>query len=540
MMRRIPQTLTVLLTATMLSACGQASDPIDRYDIIISGGRVLDGSGTPAYEGDVAIDNGKIVKIGNLAGAKADHTVNATGRLIAPGFIDLHSHADRQILDQNQVINNLHQGITTVLAGNCGGSPLDVGDFATALDARKTTINIGLLIGHNTVRKAVMARDNRAPSAEEQAQMQQLVADAMAEGAFGMSTGLKYIPGAFAETAEVVELAKVAGSMGGIYASHMRDEGLGLLASVEETIHIGAAAGLPVHISHHKVVGAPMWGASVQSLAMVDEARANGIRVTLDQYPYSASNTGLSILIPAWALAGTLDDFKARLQDPETRKRIKDGIIDNIVRDRGGNDPRRVYVSTFAAQPEIAGKNLAEISILRGRTDSIADAAETLMELHVEGEDRGRGVFHAMDEDDVRRIMQYPYVSIATDGNATTFGAAVPHPRNYGTFPRVLGHYSRDERVLDMAEAVRKMTSLPAMIMGLDDRGLIAEGYVADIVLIDPDSVIDKATFEDPHQYAEGIPTVIVRGQIVLENGARTDAYPGGLLYGPAYTGQTN
>ncbi len=521
--------MTLMAGAGLSLALTSQAVLAQQYDYILDNGTVVDGSGVAGYVADVAIKDGKIAAIAKeIDLSKAANVVDAAGQVVAPGFVDLHSHVDRDALDNAGLENNLFQGITTALAGNCGGSPLDVADFAEATKRKGLGHNVGLLIGHNTVRRAVMGNVDKAPSDAEQQEMEGLVAKAMNDGAFGLSTGLKYLPGTFADTNEVIALAKVSAQHGGIYTSHMREEGADLLKSVAETINIGDKAGLPAHISHHKTVGKPNWGQSVESLKMVDDARAKGLDVTLDQYPYTASSTTLTILVPSWAMEGTREDVRARLDDPETRARVKAGIIDNIRKDRGGDDPARVYVSSFPADTSLNGKNLAEISLQRGRTTSVEDGAETLMELVYEG--GGRGVFHAMHEDDVKRIMQHPYVAVATDGFGPTFGENTPHPRNYGTYTRVLGHYSRELGVLTLEEAIRKMTSLPASRMGLKDRGLVQQGLVADLVVFDPETVAEVATFEDPHQYSVGFSYVFVNGKAVIAEGKRTSEMGGEFL----------
>lgn len=514
----------VLLGSSALCGAVFAAD----YDYILDNGTVIDGTGMPGFKADVAVKNGRIVAIGDLDLSRADKVYSVEGQVVAPGFIDLHSHVDRDVLKNAGLENNLFQGITTALAGNCGGSPVDIGKLHEATKIKGIGHNLGMLIGHNSVRRAVMGNEDRAPTADEQKQMEALVEKAMHDGAYGLSTGLKYLPGTFAETSEVVKLAKVAAKSHGIYTSHMREEGADLLKSVAETIDIGRQAHLPAHISHHKSVGKPNWGQSIESLDMVERAHAEGLDVTLDQYPYTASSTTLAILVPSWAMEGTKDEVKARFDDPAIRAKIKAGIVDNIRKDRGGDDPARVFVSSFPADTSLNGKNLAEISVLRGRTTSVEDGAETLMELIYAG--GGRGVFHAMHEDDVKRIMLYPYVSVATDGFGPTFGENTPHPRNYGTYPRVLGHYVRELGVLSLPEAIRKMTSLPASRMSLKDRGIVAKDMVADLVVFDPAMVAEAATFEKPHQYAVGFKYVIVGGKMAIKDGARTSEMAGSFL----------
>lgn len=498
------------------------------YDILIKNGLIVDGSGKSGFRADVAIREGKILRIGTLKNVAAGKIIDANGMVVAPGFIDLHSHADRNILRNPHVENNIRQGITTVLAGNCGGSPLPLGSFMTSVSDKGISLNMALLVGHNTIRKSVMGKDNRTPTAAEQAEMEALMEQAMKDGAFGLSTGLKYIPGAYAKTDEVIALAKVASGLDGFYATHMREEGKLVIKSIEETLQIGAQAHIPVHISHHKVVGKTMWGTSVETLSTIDKARKEGIDVTLDQYPYTASSTTLSILFPAWSLAGGQEEIMKRLDNPKIREKIKQGIVDNIRYDRGSGDPARVFISAFAPEPSLAGKNLAEVTALKGRKITIENAAETLMDLQYAG--GGRGVFHAMDEKDVTRIMKDPYVSIATDGSAVDYGESVPHPRNYGTFPRVLRKYVREDKILSLESAIHKMTGLPAQRLKLKDRGLISKNMMADIVIFDPDKINDPADWTTPHQYATGIPHVIVNGQLVINDNKRTKNFPGTIL----------
>ncbi|MDP6966783.1 MAG: amidohydrolase family protein, partial [Candidatus Marinimicrobia bacterium] len=382
----------------------------------------------------------------------------------------------------------------------------------------------------NTVRKKVMGAEDRSPTAEEMEQMKQLVERAMAEGAVGMSTGLKYIPGAYSKTGEVVKLAKVAADYGGFYATHMREEGLGLFESVAEAIQIGTEAGVPVQISHHKAVGKSMWGGSEKTLQMIDAAARTGLDITVDQYPYPATSTGLTVVFPAWSLAGEREELKNRLDDSESRARIKKAIVNNILFDRGGGDPASIVVSSYAEDTSLEGKNLAEITQMRGMSPTADNAAEVLMELVYAG--KGSGIYHCLHEDDIKRIMQHPRTMHASDGSTIEFGAAKPHPRSYGTYPRVLGRYVREEGVISLEEAIRKMTSLPAQRLSLQDRGLIKEGMWADIVVFDPDSVIDTATWLEPHRYPEGIPYVLVNGRPVIDGGNRTEVFSGKILYG--------
>lgn len=498
------------------------------YDLLILDGSIVDGSGAPAYEGDIAIVGNKIVTIGELNGAQATRVIDATGLTVSPGFIDLHTHADRNIRDNPGVENYLFQGVTTILAGNCGKSPIRLDEYFQSVEETGIAPNLGILIGHNAIRAEVMGNVNRAPTDEEQARMEDLVKAAMDEGAFGISTGLIYVPGTYSETDEVVSLARVAAREGGIYASHIRNEFDLVKEAIEEAITIGREAGLPVHISHFKVADNTMWGDSTVTLGLIEAARGEGLDVTIDQYPYTAGSTGLVNVIPAWARAGSREDFQARLDDPETRARIKAEAIDILNGARAAGDLSRITVASFPTHPEYAGKTMAEVTRMNGREPTIENGAEVVMEILYEGE--GSAIYHMMVEEDVRRIMQAPFTSIASDGSAVTFGENVPHLRNYGTFPRVLRKYVREEGVLSLEQAIHKMTALPASRINLDTRGVLAEGMIADINIFNFEKVSDFDDWANPHQYATGFSHVIIGGTLVIEGGERTNAFPGKVL----------
>ncbi|MDX1546134.1 MAG: D-aminoacylase, partial [Rhodothermales bacterium] len=493
-----------------------------------------DGLGSPGRVADVGILGDRVAAIGDLSGARAGLRRDVTGLAVVPGFIDVHSHAAAATPEASGIFrhplaeNYLRQGVTTVIGGPDGSSALPVGEFLARFEATPAAINFGTMVGHNTVRRAVMGNADRAPTPAELDSMRALVDRAMRDGAFGLSTGLKYVPGAYAATDEVVDLARVAARYGGLHKSHMRDEGLEILASVDETIRIGEDGGLPTQLTHHKVIGKYMWGQSAETLRRVDAARARGVDVSIDQYPYTASSTSLTILFPAWSLEGTQDDLVARLRDPATRARIHRAIVFNLERDRGGGDPANVAVAYAAWDTTLNGLNLAQILERRGRPVTVAHAAELAMDLQEQG--GFQGIFFAMDEGDVERIMQHPMTMIASDGGIPTFGRGVPHPRNYGTFARVLGRYVRQRRLLAFEDALRKMTSLPAQRFGLAGRGVLRPGAVADLAVLDAATILDRATFADPHQYAEGVVHVFVGGQAVLLDGLVTGARPGRAL----------
>jgi N-acyl-D-amino-acid deacylase len=509
---------------TVLTSCADTPS----YDILILGGNVVDGSGVPSYEADIGISGDKIAKIGNLSSATARRMIDARGLTVSPGFIDLHNHADRNIRDHPDIENFIRQGVTTILAGNCGNSPVDFEEYMTSITETGISLNLGLLIGHNAVRKDVMGNDDRAPTAEEQAHMEQLVKAAMDAGAFGMSTGLIYLPGTYSETAEVVALAKVVANEGGIYSSHIRNEFDEIIQAIEEAISVGREAGLPVHVSHFKVADNTMWGDSTVTLGLVQAARDDGLDVTIDQYPYTAGSTGLANVLPKWARAGSREDLQARLDDPVTRAKIKTETIAILNGARAAGDLSRITVASFASKPEYVGKTMAEVTTMNGFEPSIENGAEVAMNILYDGE--GGAIYHMMVEEDVRRIMLAPFTSIASDGSAVTFGEDVPHLRNYGTFPRVLRKYVREDGVLSLEQAIYKMTVLPANRMGLEDRGTLAEGMVADINIFDAVTVTDSDDWAEPHQYATGFSYVLVHGVPVIDQGIKTDALPGEML----------
>ena len=517
-----------LLALVFASSCATTQPEGPAYDVLILNGRIVDGSGAPAYDGDIAVSGDKIVKIGDLAAASASRVVDARGSIVAPGFVDLHNHADRNIKASPAMENYLRQGVTTILTGNCGNSPVHLGEYFQTVEDTGIALNLAILIGHNAVRREVMGNENRAPTADEQERMAALVKAAMDDGAFGMSTGLIYLPGTYSKTDEVVSLARVVAAEGGIYASHIRNEFDLIVDAISEAITVGREAELPVQISHFKVADNKMWGDSTITLGLVDAARADGLDVTIDQYPYTAGSTGLVNVLPSWARAGTREDFQARLDDPETRARIKADTIDKLNGARAAGDLTRITIASFPEHPEYAGKSMAEVTAMNGREPTIENGAEVAMEILYDG--GGSAIYHMMVEEDVRRIMQAPFTSIASDGSAVPFGKDVPHLRNYGTFPRVLGKYVRDEGVLGLEEAIHKMSGMPAARINLKTRGLLREGMTADINIFDLEAVADNDDWANPHQYASGFSHVIVGGVLVIADGTRTDAFPGRVL----------
>ena len=500
-----------------------------QWDLLITGGTVIDGTGSARYTADVAVAGGMIVRVSRTAldPSQAERVIDARGLVVAPGFIDLHAHLD-PLPEMPAAESHVRQGVTTALGNPDGGGPLPLGPYLDSLAAIGVGMNVGFLAGHNTIRRSTMGMDDRAPTPAELERMIAIMDDAMSDGAFGLSTGLRYTPGFYASTDEVVALAEAAARSGGIYTSHLRDEGLDLFAGVAEAIDIGRRARIPVVLTHHKVVGADMWGGSERTLAMIDSARAAGIDVMADQYPYTATHTGISILMPPWSLAGGNAALMERLQNTELRDSIVAGIIWNLVNDRGGRDLRRVQFSRVRWDESLEGQTLHDWAVRKGLEPSMETGAELVLEAMQRG--GANAIFHVLDERDVERIMSHPWTAVASDGRLSQPGEGHPHPRAYGTFPRVLGEYVRERGTLTLEEAVRRMTGLPADRLGLTDRGRIADGSRADIVLFDPQTVRDRATFTEPHQYPDGIPYVVVNGEVTVDAGQFVDLRAGMIL----------
>jgi dihydroorotase/N-acyl-D-amino-acid deacylase len=512
----------------MLASCSNAD-----FDIVIRNGTIVDGSGNEAYKRDIGIIDDQIIKIGDLSNHTSKITIDATNLIVSPGFIDSHTHAIRGIFDVPTAESSLLQGVTTLTDGNDGTSPYPIDEHYQKIEHTKISPNWAVFVGQGTIREEVMGLENRDPTDSELYKMEMLVKEAMEDGALGISTGLFYVPGSFSSTSEVISLSKIAASYGGIYISHMREEAVDVLKSVNETINIGIEAKIPVQITHHKIIGKNNWGLSYETLKLVDNAIEEGFKVSIDQYPYTASQTSIRALIPQWAQAGGRNSLLTRIDDPKTRQIIIDEIIERILFDRGGGHPKNIFISKSSWNTSMEGKNLAELCIERNLEPSPYNAAIVVFEIIKGG--GATAVYHAINSDDVDRIMQHPMTSIASDGPITVFDVGSPHPRTYGTFARVLGRYVRDRNILTLEEAIRKMTSLPAHILSINKRGLLRVGYYADITIFDSETVIDKATFEDPHQYAVGINTVLVNGVIVVENGLHNGNRPGRVLRGPGY-----
>jgi N-acyl-D-amino-acid deacylase len=526
------------------------------HDLLIRGARIVDGTGAPAVPGDVTVQDGIIREVGRLGEPAARRVIDADGAVLAPGFIDLHTHSDFTLPRYPRAASMTRQGVTTQVIGNCGFSPfplaprtgellraacafLDAGidwDWATLdgyarrLDAMPLACNVAPLVGHGSVRIAAMGFDDRAPTADELAGMRAQVTGAMRQGAFGLSSGLIYAPGSFAATDELADLAGVAAGLGGFYASHIRDEAAGLLGAMGEAIEIGRRAGAPVQLSHHKAMGKANWGSVRESLTLLERAREHH-DVLADQYPYTAGSTTLLALVPSWAIDGGVPALTHRLADQGSRARIGADLErrehGELLEGEREFDPAGVVIADVPDGPleRYRGRSLAESAAAERTSASgvvlrLLDGAPTGVEI----------VWHGMDEADVRMVLAHPLVAVASDGwILDPASGGVPHPRSYGTFARVLGHYAVRERVLSVEEAVRKMTSLPARRLGLVERGSVAPGMIADLVVFDPSRIIDRATYARPHQFCEGVTHVAVNGTLVIDDGEDT-AEPAGKV----------
>ncbi len=501
-------------------------------DLLIKNGRIIDGTGNSWFYGDVAVKDGKIIAIGKLADYTATRFIDAGNRIVAPGFIDVHTHIEGEEIKNPTADNFIMDGVTTVVTGNCGGSRIDIKKYFTLIDSIKISVNVATLIGHNDVRKAIIGTAKRDPNEEELIRMEGLVEKAMRDGAVGLSTGLIYIPGTYSKTPEIVRLAKVVSKFNGVYASHIRNEGDSVTQAIEEALTIGREAGLPVQISHFKLSGQQNWGRSKETVAMIEAARKEGIEVTIDQYPYTASSTSLSTLIPDEILADGADSIKARLQNPS----IKKVVIEEMLRKLKGRKLKHysyAVVAYHSADTTLNGKSIEAINLLKGRKHTAKAEAETIIDIMLKG---GAGmIFHGMSEEDVKYIMKYPFNMFASDASIRVFGQGVPHPRGFGTNARVLGKYVREENVLTLEEAIRKMTSLPAQKFQLKDRGILLEGQAADIVIFDENKVKDLSTFDNPHQYSIGFEYVIVNGEIVVSEGKHNGVRSGITIKGAGY-----
>ena len=519
--------LTVFITSFLSAQTG--------VDILIKNGRILDGTGNSWKYGDVAIKDGKIFKIGNLININAAKVIDAKGMIVCPGFIDVHTHIEGDELKTPTADNFIHDGVTTVITGNCGSSNIDIKKYLERIDSIKLSINVATLIGHNDVRQTVMGTANRHATEEELQKMEKLVAQAMKDGAVGFSTGLIYIPGTYSNTDEVLRLAKAAAKYKGVYTSHMRDEGDSVVEAIKEALYIGKEANMPVEISHFKLSGQQNWGRSKETLPMIIKAREEGIDVTIDQYPYTASSTNLGTLLPDDVLSDGQDSINARLSKPEVRNYVRNYMLGRLKKRKLKHFSYAV-VAYYKADTTFNGKTIEQVNLLMHRKHKAKYEAETVMDMIQKG---GAGmVFHGMSDEDVERIMKYPFNMPACDAGIRVFGQGSPHPRGYGTNARILSEYVREKKIISLEDAVRRMTSLPAQKFGLNDRGLLREGYAADILIFDEKQVQDLSTYEKPHAYSKGFDYVIVNGQLVVENEKHLGTRSGRALYGLGYNFQ--
>lgn len=507
------------------------SQQADSFDLLIVGGSVIDGTGSPRQSLDVGIRSDRVVAMApSLPRDGARRIINAAGRVVSPGFIDMHAHIE-PLLDLPLMESALRQGVTLALGGPDGGSPLPLAPYMDSVETTHPGINVAYLVGHNTIRSRVMKMDDRAPTPAELTEMRRLVAEAMGDGAFGLSTGLLYVPGTYSNVEEVIALAQAARDSGGIYTSHLRQEGLGLLDGVAEALEIGRRAGIPIVLTHHKAVGNQMWGKSVVTLHMVDSAREAGTDVMIDQYPYTATHTGISVLVPGWARAGGNAEFLKRLDNATLRDSIINDIIFNIMNDRGGGDLSRVQFSKVTWDRSLEGKTLRDWAEREHMEPNARNGALLVLEAMKRG--GANAVYHVLDEGDVRRIMVHPLTMIGSDGRLSQPGEGHPHPRAYGTFPRVLGVYVREQGILSLETAINKMTGMSAKRLGLQDRGILRVGAMADVVVFNPATVKDMSTFENPHQYPVGIEMVIVNGVVAVTAGKPTGERVGRVVRRP-------
>jgi len=535
MVRRMGPRTALLLVAVAIFASAYCGKTSQGYDLIIRGGTLIDGSGTAGFVGDIGIRGDRIVKIGRLSSSQAQNVIDAKGLVVTPGFIDVHTHCDRAIAEIPTVDNYVLQGVTTVIGGNCGGHPYPVSQLFARITEQGIALNFGTLIGHNTIRREVMAMAMEAPTPPQMERMKELLRQEMQAGGLGLSTGLAYLPGTFSDTEELVELASVIAPFGGIYATHLRDQAEGITDSIEEALRIGKENELPVQISHIKLSDDKVWGEIERITRPVEQARARGQEVYLDQYPYVATSSGFTSSFPSWAFEGGRERFLARLEDAADFTRIKNTIIQKrLVSSRGIDRLTTIYIASYQHDPDYQGKNLRQLLMELGKEPTPDNAALLIIEIQKNG--GAQGVFFQMDEADVEALMKLEYNMHASDGGIQISGQGVPHPRNYGTFPRVIAHYVRNRGVLKLDEAIRKMTSLPAKAFRIQKRGRLEQGYFADITIIDFQRFSDQATFSQPHQYSQGLEYVIVNGEIVVEHEHLTGKLPGRVIYGHGST----
>jgi len=548
--------ITTLAWAVLaaLGVAAAAQQPARPFDLLITNARIIDGTGGPSITGSVAVRDGRIAGVGRVAGPAA-RTIDAGGKAVAPGFIDPHSHSDYALLTDGNAESKIRQGVTTEVIGESGSvapqKPTaarpwsDFAGYFAAIEKSKISVNVLSYVGLGQVREYVMGNDERAPTADELAKMTALVADAMKQGAYGTATGLIYTPNAYAKTDELIALSKPAAAAGGLYVSHLRYDGDKWRQGIQEAIDIGEGAHLPVQILHLKITGAKNFGRMKDAIALVEAAQKRGVEISANQYPYVASSTGLIQTIPPWAHEGGNAKLVERLKDPATRARIRKEMDDP----NPAWENRLISAGTWhnvqiASLPSRTGTETGYKRFEGWRVDDAAkemgrDPYDFVFEMLIANGGSVSCVWFIIDEDDLKLAMKQPWVSVGSDGSAlATSGplrSGVPHPRNFGTFPRVLGKYVREEHVIPLEQAVHKMSGLTASQLHIRDRGLIKEGLAADLVIFDPATVADRATFTDPFQYPLGIPTVVVNGRVVLDNGRHTGERPGIVIHGGGF-----
>lgn len=525
--------IVAFFTATIIPLffffCAPSKRP---YDLIIKDGYVIDGSGNPWFKADIGIKHNRISKIGSLDSDRSKKTIEAKGLIVSPGFIDVHTHCDRGILRIPTVDNYILQGVTTVIGGNCGGHPYPLSELFGNLEKKGISVNFGCLVGHNTIRRNVMGYKMEAPTPEEIEEMKLLIGNEMKAGGLGFSTGLSYLPGTYSNTEELVSLAAAVVPYRGIYTTHLRDQGVRITEAIKEAIEIGERNGIPVQISHIKLAQDSIWGELERITRPVEEARNRGVEVLLDQYPYKATSSGFTSSFPSWAFEGGNEEFLKRIKDDESYKKMKSHIIQRRLTSTKGIDQlETIFIASYSKNPEYQGKNLKEILLLQNKKPTNENGADLIIEIEKNG--GASGVFFQMDEKDVEDLMRLPYTMLGSDGGVTVLGRGVPHPRNYGTFPRVIAYYAKEKNIIALEDAIRKMSSLPAQTFRIKERGLIREGMFADITIFDLKTFRDNATFSNPHQYGQGLSYVIVNGEVVVENNRHTGKLAGTILYGP-------
>jgi len=528
--------LPILLAIGLSGGVTAARTPA--FDCLIVNGLLLDGTGRSAFPGDLGIVRGRIAAIGRLDRFQALRTIDAKGRAVAPGFIDIHTHCDGDLLGLALAENFIRQGVTTVVGGNCGRHPYPLRGFFRRAQKEGISPNWGVFAGHNTIKEKVMAGRTSPPTAEDMRLMKALIVEEMMSGALGLSTGLSYMPGRHSDTEEVCGLAGAAGRLGGLYATHLRNQDLDISKAIREAVEVGRREKMPVQISHIKLADEAVWGRLDLIAEPLEEARHLGVGVTLDLYPYTASFMGLTGSFPPWSTEDGPSGFAAKLRHPDIFERVKSSVVAKRFRSaRGVNTLRAVVIGFYPAHPNYEGLTVEQILDRRGVRPTAEAGAELLIELETNG--GATAAFTQMDEADVEALIRRPDVMIASDAGPTRFRAGSPHPRAYGTFPRVVGRYVKDRRTLTLEEAIRKMTSLPAEVLKLSDRGTLKTGMWADIVVFDPTRFEDRSTFQDPHRYPAGLDYVFVNGEPVIEPAGLTGKKPGRVLYGPARRGVT-